>query len=194
MTRARLRCALGLWLATWTLAGSVAAQARDTGQHPYYGVELEPHAEWQWSGDEWSWENGFGFGARASIPLLEDGPVQSLNNSLAVTFGFDWAYFANDCSIGGMEVDCHESDIWIPIAAQWNFFVSERFSLFPEFGVGFRTATRSTNYCAASECDDSSLEVHAVLWFGARFLVTDRVAVVLRLGTPSLTLGASFLL
>jgi hypothetical protein len=190
VTRGRMLCVLGLWLASGTLTSVAAAQ----GQHVYYGVELEPHIAWQWSGDEWSWVDGFGLGARASIPLIEDGPVPSLSNSLAITLGFDWAYFNDDCAIAGVAVDCDESDIWIPVAAQWNFFVSERLSLFPEFGLGFRNATRSSASCAESSCDDSSFEVHAVLWFGARFIVTDHVAVVLRLGTPSLTLGASFLL
>ena len=91
-------------------------------------------------------------------------------------------------------MDCNENDYWVPIAAQWNFFISQRVSLFPELGLGLRTATRSSDYCAVSDCEDSDLEVHALLWFGARVLLTDHVAVVLRLGTPSLTLGASFLL
>ena len=194
MTRAGFLAALATALVVSLWAGAAQAQIRSSGRHPYYGVELEPHFIWQWSGDEWSWEDGIGLGVRASIPVIENGPVQTINNNLAVTFGFDIAWFDNDCRFGGVGVDCDETDIWIPVAVQWNFFVSQVVSLFPEFGLGFRNAARSDAWCGVADCDDSDLEVHAVLWFGARFLVADRIALTVRLGTPSLLFGVSFLL
>ena len=179
-----------------TLLASLPAEAqiRNSGTHPYYGVELEPHALWQWTGDEWAWEDGIGFGLRVSIPILENGPVKTLNNNLAVTFGFDWAHFDGDCVAGGRGVDCDESDTWVPVAAQWNFFITDVVSLFPEVGLGFRNAVRDTDFCDSAACDDEDLEVHFALWFGARFRIAAPIALVLRLGTPSMSFGVSFLL
>lgn len=196
MPRASL-LSLGALLATLgtaVLASPAAAQIRSSGVHPYYGVELEPHLLWQWTGDEFSWEDGIGLGVRVSVPILENGPVRSLNNNLAITFGFDWAHFDGDCVVGGRRVDCDEDDFWVPVAGQWNFFITDVISVFPEVGLGFRNAVRSTEGCRSGACDDSDLEVHFALWFGARFRVAEPIAIVLRLGTPSMSFGVSFLL
>jgi hypothetical protein len=174
------------------LSTPALAQYRPATRHPYYGVELEPHVGWQWSGDEWAWEDGIAIGLRASIPVLEDGPVQSIENNLAVTFGLDWAHFDGDCLYDGQPLDCDEDDIWVPVAAQWNIFVTDRISMFPEVGFGFRNATRSADTCDDPQCDESDFELHFVFWLGARFWVADPVAIVVRIGTPSVLLGASF--
>jgi hypothetical protein len=192
------------WLFSWSLAlaacfavwtstpGHAAAQVKSAGRHLHYGVELEPHLVWQWNGDEIARSDGIGMGFRASIPIMQDGPVPTINNSLAITFGFDWAHFPECYDYRG----CSEDDFWVPVAVQWNFYLTPRFSLFPEFGLGFRDAV--LNYdefddrCRGRGCRGYALEVHPVLWFGARFLLTDYIALVFRLGTPSLQLGVSF--
>lgn len=184
--------ALAACIAMWTSsAGHAAAQVKSAGRHLHYGVELEPHLVWQWNGDEIARSDGIGMGFRASIPILQDGPVPTINNSLAITFGFDWAHFP-ECYDYRY---CSEDDFWVPVAVQWNFYLTPRFSLFPEFGLGFRDAVLdydNNERCRGSACRTYSLEVHPVLWFGARFLLTDYIALVFRLGTPSLQLGVSF--
>jgi hypothetical protein len=176
-------------------AGSAEAQRRGA-RHPYYGVELEPHLVWQWTGDEWSREDGIGVGLRASIPVIEDGPLISFSNNLAVTFGLDWAHFDDECRTAGRWNDCDEDDFWVPLAVQWNFFITDVISLFPELGLGFRNAVWSNDYFCDrdDDCDDSDLEVHLVFYLGARFRVGDRIALTMRLGTPSLLFGVSFFL
>jgi hypothetical protein len=175
--------------------GHAAAQINSSGRHTHYSVELEPHLVWQWTGDEAAVDDGVGIGFRASIPIMQDGPVPSLNNNLAITFGLDWAHFS-DCWYGPNR-DCGEDDFWIPITLQWNFFLTPVVSVFPEFGLGFRDAV--FNYdngfdCNRGRCRGSNLELRPVLWFGARFRVSDPVSIVVRLGTPSLQLGVSFFL
>lgn len=188
-------CLLGaLWLGC--SAGSAEAQARSARQ-PYYGVELEPQLVWQWTGDEWSHEDGVGLGLRASIPVIEDGPLKTLRNNLAVTFGFAWSHFDEACGNNPNDWDdCDENDFWLPVAAQWNFFLTDVISLFPELGLGFRSAVRDYEGCPGDDddCDDADLELHLVLWLGARFRVGDTIALTLRLGTPSLLFGVSFFL
>jgi hypothetical protein len=175
-----------LWLAA--LSTPAAAQLQAPGRHARYNAELEPHLVWQWNGDEHSASDGVGIGFRASIPILQDGPVTTINNSLAISFGLDWAHFP-DCF--GYN-DCSEDDFWVPITAQWNFYLTPMISLFPEFGLGFRDAIFDDEPCRPRGCRGSDLEVRPVLWFGARFRFSNAVGLVLRLGTPSLQLGVSF--
>ena len=179
----------GLWLLWSTPA---AAQIDAAGHHPRYHAELEPHLVWQWTGDEAAVDDGIGFGFRASIPILQDGPISTINNNLAISFGLDWAYFPH-CS---PRVDaCDENDFWVPVTLQWNFFLTSVVSLFPEFGLGFRDAIVSyDDPCNVRGCHSTSLEVHPVLWFGARFTLARNFAIVTRLGVPSLQLGAAFTL
>lgn len=190
----------GACLLAAMLLGSVGpAQAQQrAARQPFYGVELEPQLVWQWTGDEWSSEDGVGLGLRASIPVIEDGPLKTLRNNLAVTFGFSWSHFDGQCGAANDWVDCDEDDFWLPVAAQWNFFLTDVISLFPELGLGFRSAVWSNDECSVGNdndvCDDSDLEVHLVLWLGARFRVSDTVALTMRLGTPSLLFGVSFFL
>ena len=190
-TRMGLLAGLSLLLCL-LLTQRADAQIGSPGRHPHYHVELEPHLVWQWTGDEAALDDGIGFGFRASIPLLQDGPVSTINNSLAISFGIDWAWFGDCRAYGG---DCRENDFWVPITMQWNFFLTSVVSLFPEFGLGFRDAAFDYDVaCSPRGCRGSSLEVHPVLWFGARFYLAQSFAIVVRLGTPSLQLGASFTL
>ena len=173
------------------LASSASAQINEPGRHPRYTVELEPLLVWQWNGAEAAVDDGLGIGLRASIPVLQDGPVSTINNNLAVTFGLQWAHFF-ECR--GAD-DCSENDFWVPAALQWNFFLTPMLSIFPEFGLGFRHAVFTDPVCVnGGRCRTTSLEVHPVLWFGGRFRLTDKIAIVMRLGTPSLHFGVSFLL
>lgn len=184
-----LLCALA---ALWSAASErAAAQINMPGRHPHYTAELEPHLIWQWTGDERAHNDGIGLGFRASIPILQDGPVSTINNSLAISFGIDWAHFPECYDYGG----CSEDDFWVPVVAQWNFYLTSVISIFPEFGLGFRDAIIDYDGpCRGNGCRGSALEVHPVLWFGARFQLASAVALVVRLGTPSLQLGASFFL
>lgn len=169
-----------------------SAQINMPGRHPHYVVELEPHLVWQWNNDEAASDDGIGIGGRASIPILEDGPVRTINNNLAISFGIDWAHFP-DCRYNG---GCVEDDIWVPVVMQWNFFLTPRISIFPEFGLAFRDAIFGYDdpYCDRNDCRHSSLRVYPAFWFGGRIHLIDSVALVLRLGTPSLHFGVSFFL
>lgn len=166
------------------------AQINAPGHHPHYSVELEPQLLWQWTNAETAVDDGFGFGFRASIPVMQDGPVSTLNNNLTVNFGLLWAIFPECHGWDG----CDEHDFWVPVTMQWNFFLTPMFSIFPEFGLGFRDAVFSERVCDDGRCRSSSLRVYPVLWFGGRFYVTDKIALIFRLGTPSLQFGVGFAL
>ncbi|MEY4576947.1 MAG: hypothetical protein RL701_1650 [Pseudomonadota bacterium] len=156
-------------------------------QHESYDVELEPHLVWQWNSNEIAQDDGIGLGFRASIPVIRRGPLAGIDNNLSVSFGLVWAHFPG-CRARGIR--CAEDDIWIPAVAQWNFYLTPSISLFPELGLGFRDAVIST--CSSDSCRRGSLEVHPIMWFGARFRLMDAMSIVARLGTPWLQLGVSW--
>jgi hypothetical protein len=185
---------LGLW------STSAAAQIRSPGSHPRYAVELEPHLVVQWADEPFWDDSGIGIGGHASIPLIANGPVDTINNNLAISFGLDWAHF--DC---GPYDSCDAESFWFPLVLQWNFFITREFSLFPELGLGIQWAVldwdgRVPNDCVRVEglnvCDDDvdDVDVHLSFWFGARYAFSDAIALTLRLGTPSLLFGVSFFL
>lgn len=177
-----------------------SAQIKSPGRHPSYGVELEGHLVFQWTNDEWVNDDGLGLGMRASIPVIDNGPVSTINNNFAVTFGLDWAHFG-DCRFDA----CDSDEFWVPVAMQWNFFLSPVVSLFPELGIAIQHSrfnwdgpvpgggcvVRGINYCGG---DDSDTDLELVLWLGARFTLAESFALTVRLGTPSILLGAAFFL
>ena len=86
---------------------------------------------------------GLGLGFRASIPLLDPGPIPDFNNSLALSFGLDWGHFGS-CRFDSP--DCYGNDFWIPVVMQWNFFLTPWWSVFPEVGFAIHHAAWSYGY------------------------------------------------
>jgi hypothetical protein len=187
-----------VWLAT----GSARAQIGQPRSHINYALELEPHFVVQWDHEPAWASDGLGVGLRASIPLIQDGPVPSINNSFALSVGLDWAHFGDDCygpgPGPGPRYFCGANDFWVPILVQWNFFFSSLISAFPELGLGLHHTRWDGNWCAQGPrlvyCGGpySDTGVDFVLFLGVRFHLAKSFALTLRLGTPSLLLGASF--
>jgi hypothetical protein len=187
---------------TLFVASSASAQIRSPRSHPHYGVELEPHLVVQWADEPFWNDTGVGVGLRASIPVIPDGPINTINNSLAVGFGLDWTHF-DGC--GRWNDLCDANDFWIPLVVQWNFFVTKNISLFGELGLALQYSVLEWEGLIPSNCarvngvnicndDVDDLDVELVLWFGARFIVADNIALTLRLGSPSLLFGVSIFL
>jgi hypothetical protein len=189
-----LACALVLW------AGSPAlADIRSPQDHP--DVEIQPHLVIQWH-DEPLWDDdGIGVGVHVGIPIVSRGPITTINNSLAIGFGLDWAYFDSYCGRFALDPreDCSANDFWLPVYLQWNFYFSDLISAFPALGLAIEYETWDGVVCAGGRgpdwywCDDdgSDLDVEPVLWLGVRFHVATALAITLQLGTPSLLLGVS---
>lgn len=191
--------ALLAFVLTSGVSQAAFAQIKSPGQHAKYSAELEGHLVFQWTNDEWVNDDGLGLGMRASIPVIDNGPVSTINNNFAVTFGLDWAHFG-DCAYDA----CDSDEFWAPVAVQWNFFLSPVVSLFPELGIALQHSRfnwqgpvpgncriRGINYCNG---DDTDTDIELVLWLGARFTLAESFALTVRLGTPSILLGAAFLL
>ncbi|MCH2109371.1 MAG: hypothetical protein MK135_08575 [Polyangiaceae bacterium] len=142
------------------VADAQASVASTPGQHNRYKFELEPnifylHGNW--------YETG-GFGLRASIPFMHNGPIKTINNNMAINFGAQMAFFDGTF------------DVSLPVAAQWNFYVHEIISVGPELGMEFTIG--------------NVFRVHPVFNAIGRFQFS-RFGLLVRMGYPELTVGAN---
>jgi hypothetical protein len=195
---------LGQWVVLavlWFGANRAAAQIDRPNSHIHYAVELEPHLVIQWDHEPAWGGDGIGLGLRASIPLIQDGPVTTINNSLALSVGLDWAHFGDTCYPPGVgpqpRWSCAANDFWVPLLVQWNFFFSNLISAFPELGLGIHHTRWDGNICRSGNnvyyCGTGSdTGVDLVVFLGVRFHLSKAFGLTLRIGTPSLLLGASF--
>lgn len=181
-----------------------SAQIKERGAHARYAVELEPHALLWWGDRSHYWDDGLGMGAglRVSIPILQDGFVPSINNSVAIGFGGDWGRYDHQCWWRGdpsLNGDCVNNEFWFPVVMQWNFFMTKSFSLFGEPGLAIRHSrwTWPNGYCTTSSgpevCDfsDSETGLEPAFYAGGR-VGNENVAFTFRVGWPYASVGASF--
>jgi len=134
------------------------------GEHPRYIFEAEPHGLLSWYGVP-------GLGFRGTINIVNNGFISSINNSVGIGFGGDWV----------------DKGVWIPVVMQWNFWLSRNWSVFGEPGVSIRVGR-------GLEGDHNDHLGILALWAGGRFHFNDRIALTLRVGRPTLSVGVSFLL
>src|SRR5579863_6695922 len=135
------------------------------GDHPRYVFEAEPHLSlgfgYPFDGGNW-----LGVGFRGTFHIT-DGFVKSINDSIGVGFGLDFAP-----GYGGYFL--------VPIVMQWNFWLSTHWSVFGEPGLAIGSGPRTNLWPA--------------FYAGGRFHFTDRIALTLRVGYPDISVGVSFLL
>jgi hypothetical protein len=148
------------------LAGGSAraeeATGRDVGRHPHYVFEAEPHALLGLFEPR-----PFGVGFRGTVVLSDAGFIRTVNDTVGLGFGIDWT----------------RETTWVPVVMQWNFWVSEHWSVFGEPGVAFRWRDHYHD-----------LKPDLTLYGGARWLFAPGVSLTMRIGYPAFALGFSFLL
>ncbi|OQX69087.1 MAG: hypothetical protein B6A08_07305 [Sorangiineae bacterium NIC37A_2] len=166
----RLASALAILCAALVWAPQ-SAQAenliRRPGAHNRYTWELEPHLNIHWGAG--AGRAHVGPGIRASIPFMHNGPISSINNNMAITFGLDF-YFPP----GGFAAA-------IPVAAQWNFYFTDIVSVLGEVGVVGNFASHGINLHVL----DPYIQGGGRFQFG-------KVGVLVRVGYPSFSVGANF--
>ena len=192
-------------LAAFAYAGPAMGDdtIRRPGDHPNYAVEIEPHALWGWTQYRNTGNDGFGLGARFSIPIVQNGFIPTINNSVAISFGVDWLHYAESCFYyfgPGANSPCYGGDanyLFFPVALQWNFFVARQWSVFGEPGLviyhGF------FNYCPSNVppntvCNNpSDTGVDFAFYVGGRWHFSDHASLTMRIGYPTFSVGVSFL-
>lgn len=142
---------------------------KNPGDHPDYSFEAEPHGLIGFGGPLHGGSGQLGAGFRGTVVVLDNGFIKTINNSVGVTFGGDFFF--------------RRSALFIPVAMQWNFWLTTRWSVFGEPGLGF----------AAHHRRKIDL-LHPVLMAGGRFHFNDQVALTMRVGYPAFSIGVSFFL
>jgi hypothetical protein len=136
---------------------------RDPNLHPHHVLELEPHALLAPFYDK-----GIpGVGFRATFTLSNNGFIDSINDSVGLGFGADWT----------------RDTTWVPIVLQWNFWLSNHWSVFAEPGAALRLRD-----------DFKDRGPDFTIYGGGRYRFGRTVALTMRVGHPALALGLSFLL
>jgi hypothetical protein len=137
--------------------------ARDVDNHPHHAFELEPHFLLAPLFDH----GAPGVGVRGTVTLLDRGFIDSVNDTVGLGFGADWT----------------EDTTWVPIVLQWNFFLSENWSVFAEPGAALRLRD-----------DFRDRGPDFTVYGGARFHFSQNVTLTMRVGHPAFALGLSFLI
>jgi hypothetical protein len=169
-------------------AGS--ARADDTikhpGDHPAYNFEVEPHLVLGW--DDVYAADGFGLGVRFSIPIVDNGFIPKINNSVAISFGLDLLHYDACWYVG----NCSANYIHIPVVMQWNFYVARQWSVFGEPGLVIFHGFISD--CPFNNCPVGPREtsVEPALYLGGRYHFNDKMSLTMRVGFPSISVGLSF--
>jgi hypothetical protein len=122
---------------------------------------------------------------------------------MGITFGLDITFGGGYCygynPNWGPCVD-HSSltEFWFPVAMQWNFFLTRVISVFGEPGFAIVHHRWSYDLCYVQNvpgCADhrSSTGFDGVFEAGGRFLFSDRVGAIVRIGYPAFTAGLNIL-
>lgn len=182
-------------------AGAKTARAdtliiQHAGDHPRYVFEAEPHLVLGVIDPPgYASGNGFGLGFRGSIPIVQNGFIPKLNNSVAIGFGVDFVRYGRGdfCRNGGPLAQCMDTvrneafnEFYFPVVIQWNFFLSRNWSVFGEPGFAL-------NYHGWNGPTD--LDIDPFIFFvGGRWHFSDRITLTMRIGYPAFSVGCSFLL
>ncbi len=140
------------------------------GDHPAYRFEAEPHGLIGFTGP-FGYAGAFGAGFRGTVIVADNGFIKTINNSVGIGFGADFFFRYNT--------------VFVPVVMQWNFYLSTHWSVFGEPGLGFV----GNGYTGKGKD-----VLYPVFGAGGRFHFSDKVALTMRIGYPSLSVGVSFLL
>ena len=169
-----IRALAGALVAATVVCTSSSASADESiikrpGDHPQYRFEAEPHGLFGFGGP-FGPQADAGVGFRGTIILVDNGFVKKINNSVGIGFGGD--------------VFFRKGTVFLPVVMQWNFFLSTHWSVFAEPGFGI-AANSNVNYF---------FPLPPPGYLGGRYHFNDRIALTLRAGYPSFSVGVSFML
>ena len=165
-----------------------------TGRPPQYGAEIEPHFNLQPFNDYAS-TIGFGFGLRVSIPVMSPGFIKTIDDSIAISFGGDLVHFGGGDSFCDRNVCVAGPSYWAlyaPVAMQWNFFLTDKWSVFGEPGLVLRHGFAENCNVDGIDCSGRD-SLRPAFFAGGRYKFSDGASLTLRVGYPiAASVGLSF--
>ncbi len=162
-------------VAALAVAGVSEAGERPLPPNHIEGVRIDLHADLGGYGS-------FGMGFRLDIPVVPGGLINGVEDELAISPGLD-VFFQNFYP--------HYYDggpYFIPgVVMQWNFYLGQHWSVFPEAGIAFYAGNRYELR------RNTAFYPVANFGVGARYHINPRVALLLRVSTPTgLQFGVTF--
>ena len=161
--KSRLR-AVGIFTAFSVVCVTQQAQAdlKSDTDHPAYFFEAEPHLAIAPFDEN---EVGVGAGFTGTFNVAPQGFINRLNDSVGISVGGDWTGNGSWHLSGAM---------------QWNFWLSDTWSVFGAPGVGVRF-------------HDSNTDIWPAFGGGGRLHFSPKFALTLRAGFPVSAVGLSLL-
>ncbi|MEM9189268.1 MAG: hypothetical protein AAGF12_08835 [Myxococcota bacterium] len=180
-----------IWL--WAVAvavgaGGFVAPAAAQQNHKIDTLRFELHGNVGWYG-------GLGLGGSIEIPVVSDGVVSEVEDEMVLGIGGDFLFVHlghhdHDHDHGHNDVVFVGQLVW-----QWNFYVSDEWSVFPELGFGLWFGNQAHRHHHHDEGNDDHSHVFAefVGSLGARWHFGDNNALLMKLTWPvGAQLGITF--
>lgn len=124
------------------------------------------------------WRQAYGVGGRVEFPIVPEGLLQRADDDLTLSLGAE--VFFPDNRYGAA--------VWPLAALQWNFYLSDRWSIFPELGVVAFAGDKHHNAFV-----HTGPVIAPFVGFGARFHLSPRAALLARVNWPAgLQFGVAF--
>lgn len=168
--------------------GAVAASPRQALaqpsviERPYGGTRplvLDVHAGFSWLG------LGLAAGARFGIPIVHNGFIANLNNAVYINFGAD-LYFVHYKSRAD---DIYAVGLGLPVTMHWEFYFTPRWTAFGEVGINFYLHPSLIHGDGWAWSPGHWLIIAA----GGRYMLSESLALTLRVGNPYVAFGVSFM-
>ena len=141
------------------------------GERPY---QLDAHVGFA------TYNFGLATGLRFGIPILDNGFIKSINNAVYINFGADFLFVKY--------FDEYSPAMDIPAALHWEFYFTEKWSAYAEFGLNI--------YIHPSVFRGYGWYSSGGYWItgsvGGRFQINDKVALTMHVGSPYCSFGVMF--
>ena len=157
------------------MAGKAEAQRHHRGRID--GARVDVHLDL-------GWYQAFGLGFRVDIPIV-DSIIDEVDDELALSPGAELFFWDFDRTF---------VSLWPVIALQWNFYLSEKWSVFPELGLSlFIGDDRYYAYGRGPRGRGVGAHIWPFLGVGGRYHWNDRNSLIMRINWPAgLQIGITF--
>jgi opacity protein-like surface antigen len=177
-------CFALLLVSEHAMAQSVRGSIRDNGPHDRpASASIMAWIPW--------WE-GFGIGVtgRYEIPIVHDGFIGSINNSVSIEPSLGLAHTSYGYGrFGGFDRDLSITNITPAVYGLWSFYFSEDFRAYAAVGLGFNIGIVSDDYGTGYEANHFYWDLAAGLFYN----VSSSIALRAELGNQGLKGGVAFL-